>query len=157
MNPPSSALPPAYSGHISEQPSAPSEKTAQQQPNSFATPSNMPQNIPPPPPIHLTYPQMPMGRPLQYNQFPNSVILTTNLTDLANRNESCLATCPVCNMTSMTIVHVKCKTVLLVLAIICFLTAFPAIIGFILFLFTFYRTHVCPRCNFEMSRAQVCC
>jgi hypothetical protein len=94
---------------------------------------------------------------MQYNPFPGVMIPITNLADLATRPDSCMVSCPNCNMTGMTTVEVKPKMVLLVIAIICFVTCYPALIGFILLLFTFYRAHVCSRCKFELSRVQICC
>lgn len=111
----------------------------------------MPMSQPNMPPVPMVY-----GPQVQYAPFPGATIPTISA-DLAGSSKPAMVTCPQCNTTGMTIVKVKANTLLLVIALICFVTLYPMLMGFIVLIFTFYRAHFCSRCNSEITRCQICC
>ena len=153
MNPPfPSSPPPAYSSELSKE--SEFSKIPQQHLDPSATAPQDNCNVPSQPSITAQPPFIPS---IRYVPFPDSVAPITSLNELAACKKSCMVICPNCNKTGMTTVEVKFKTAVLILAVLCFFTFFPIIIGFILLLFTFYRAHSCSHCKYEMTRAKIVC
>lgn len=164
--------PPSYSSGLNKSQGQPHPQNMQPNPQQgFAPQGFRPQGFAPqgpPAPQGYGYPGQqgppgtvmgPAGYPVpatvSFGSFPSQAIpIMSDPDKIKEMGAPCMAQCPHCRYTGLTMVVTRYNTFLLILGL---LTIFSIIGIFIIMFWAPERTHVCTRCDGEVARKKKCC